>query len=195
MKKRIFLVLTCMILASGIAFAKESYVIDKTHSYIGFSVKHLLITDVKGNFKDFQGEINVNEKKPEKSSVNVTIQASSIYTGDEKRDEHLRSADFFNVKKHPLIKFKSKKIEKKDKGKFLVKGSLEMNGIKKDIEIPVSVTERITDPWGKTRFGANGSIEINRKNWDISWNKTMDRGGLVVGNEVKIELAIEAQEK
>ncbi len=188
-------VLISTFLLSGSGFAADNYKIDNIHSYIGFSVQHLVITKVRGSFGEYSAKITVDEKKPEKSTVELKIETASINTNNEKRDNHLRNSDFFDAKKFPYITFKSKEVVKKGGNNFVVKGPLTMRGKTKNIEIPLEITDRIKDPYGNTKFGVNGSLKIDRQDWGVSWNKTMDKGGLVVGNEVEIELNIEAVKK
>lgn len=171
--------------------AADKYAIDVPHSSVGFSVKHLLISNVKGNFKDFSGTIMFDESDMTKSSVEVTIKAASIDTDNADRDNHLRSEDFFHVEKFPEITFKSSAVNKTDDGYELV-GLLTMHGVTKEVAIPFEFLGKVTGPMGKERLGFEGHVEIDRKDYGITWNKVLDAGGLTVGNEVKIELNIEA---
>jgi polyisoprenoid-binding protein YceI len=173
------------------SMAADKYAFDVPHSSVGFSVKHLLISNVKGNFKDFSGTIMFDEADMSKSSVEVTIKAASIDTDNENRDNHLRSADFFHVEEFPEITFKSRVVNKTDDGFELV-GMLTMHGVTKEVTIPFEFLGKVTGPMGKERLGFEGHTEIDRKDYGITWNKILDSGGLTVGNEVKIELNIEA---
>ena len=185
------LIIAILWLFAGVAFGADKFTIDQTHSSIGFSVKHLVITNVKGSFTDFSGSIMYDSADITKSSVSVTIKAGSIDTNDDARDKHLRSTDFFDVEKYPEITFVSSKIEKTDDG-LIAHGKLTMHGVTKVIAIPFEIAGPIAGPWGKTRMGVEASITIDRKDFGITWNKLLDSGGLTVGNEVKIELNIEA---
>ncbi|MBN2226096.1 MAG: polyisoprenoid-binding protein [candidate division Zixibacteria bacterium] len=178
-------------LFAGVTFGAEKFTIDQTHSSVGFSVKHLVITNVKGSFTNFSGTIMYDAADIAKSSVSVTINAESINTNDEGRDKHLRSADFFEVEKYPEITFVSTKIEKTENG-LVAHGNLTMHGVTKVIAIPFEIAGPIADPWGKSRMGIEASLTIDRKDFGITWNKVLDSGGLTVGNEVKIELNIAA---
>ncbi|UCD17124.1 MAG: polyisoprenoid-binding protein [Candidatus Zixiibacteriota bacterium] len=185
--------LTIIIATAGMAVAAEKYVIDQTHSSVEFSVKHLVITNVKGGFTDFTGSIMFDTADVSRSSVNVTIKSASINTNDDGRDKHLRSEDFFDVEKFPEITFNSTKIEKTEKG-LIAHGNLTMHGVTKNITIPFELTGPITDPWGKKRIGVEAGLTLDRKDYGIKWNKILDNGGLTVSDKVKIELNIEAIE-
>lgn len=176
------------------ASAADSYEIDAAHTTVGFSVAHLVISDVHGKFKTFSGTILVDEQDPAKSSVDVRIEVGSIDTADEKRDEHLRGPDFFDAKKHPQITFKSEKIAKDGKG-FVATGTLTLKGVAKTVSIPFAAAGPIVDPWGKTRRGFKGSLKLNRQDFGVSWSKTLDGGGLMVGDEVTVDLSVEAVKK
>ncbi len=169
----------------------DTYQIDLTHSSVAFSVRHLVINKVKGNYKQFSGTIIYDETDVAKSSVTVTIKTVSINTQDEGRDNHLRGADFFDVENHPEMGFKSKQISKKGDG-FVAVGDFTMRGVTKEISVPFEIVGKITDPWGKTRIGIEASLTLNRQDYGVSWSNAMDNGGLVVGNEIKIELNVEA---
>lgn len=189
-RKLVVSALSVLALAAPV-LAADAYKIDAAHSSVGFSVKHLVITNTKGVFKDFAGSVVYDEKDLAKSSVDVTIQVVSIDTANAKRDEHLRTADFFDAATFPVVTFKSSKVEKADSG-YSMTGTLTMRGVSKEVTFPFSMTGPVQDPWGNTRFGAEGSLTVNRQDYGISWNKTLDNGGLVVGDEVKIELVVEA---
>ncbi len=175
----------------GGAMAADTYKLDLAHTHIGFAVKHMVISTVRGDFKEFEGTIAYDESDITKSSVEVTIKTASINTGNERRDNHLKSAEFFDVEKYPAITFKSKAIKKTDDG-FVAVGDLTIHGVTKEVEVPFQFSGKITDPWGNTRIGAEGALTINRQDFGISWNNKLDNGGLVVGNDVKIEFSLEA---
>ena len=180
-----------LFLATNYALGGDKYVIDQAHSYVGFSVRHMVIANVKGSFADFEGTIVYDEKNIANSSVNVTIKTASINTNDEDRDKHLVSQDFFNVEKFPEMTFRSTKVEKTDDG-YVMYGIVSLLGVEKEIEVQFEMLGKTTDPWGKTRIGFEGQAKLDRKDFGMVWNKTMDAGGLVVGNEVKIDLQVEA---
>lgn len=191
MKKTILtLVFLTGTLLSSEAFADE-YMIDPVHSSVEFSVRHMVIANVKGDFTDFAGTIIYNDSDITRSSVEVGIKTASISTNNAGRDEHLRSADFFYAEKFPEITFESSKVEKGDDGHIL-HGTLTMNGVSHEISIPFEFLGKVLGPDGKKRLGFAGHTELNRKDYGITWNKTLDTGGLAVGDEVKIELNIEA---
>lgn len=195
--KNVLVVAVVVSTLAGAGFAADKYTIDASHSLVGFSVKHLVVTNTKGRFKEVSGTLMYDAKDVAKSSVEVTIPAASITTDNDKRDEHLKSPDFFDVQKHPDITFKSSKIEKKGDS-YLMTGTLTMKGVSKVVEIPVTINGTINDPWGGIRIGAEGSAKVNRQDYGISWNKALDNGGVVVGNDVLIDLQMEfikAQDK
>lgn len=190
--KRILSLLTIMgFFIASQAFSAEKYNIDTSHSEVEFSVKHMVISTVKGNFNDFSGTIMYDEENPANSSVDVTIQAASIDTDNTDRDNHLRNEDFFYVEEYPEITFKSTNVQKTDDG-YIMTGDLTMRGVTKQVDIPFTITGKVVDPWGNIRIGAEGSLSVDRQEYGISWSKTMDAGGLVVSDKVGIELHIEA---
>lgn len=168
----------------------SEYIVDPAHTSVSFSVKHLVISTVKGSFTKFEGKIEYDENEISKWKVSGKIYVESINTNNEDRDKHLKSADFFDVKKYPFITFESKNFAKKDDG-YICKGNLTMHGVSKEIEIPFKILGKIKDPWGKERIGVEASLKLNRQDFGISWSKTLDNGGLVVSNEVQIELSAE----
>jgi polyisoprenoid-binding protein YceI len=173
------------------AFSADKYETDLAHSSVGFSVKHLVISNTRGEFSDFAGTIMLDEKDVTKSSVEVTIKAASVNTHDAKRDNHLRSADFFAVEKYPEIVFKSKKVVKTGEGHSLV-GDLTIRDVTKEVSFPFTLVGPITDPWGNKRIAAQASFTVNRKDFGVSWNKALDGGGWLVGDDVTITLEVEA---
>ena len=180
-----------LVLVAGTIQGAENYTIDKVHSSINFSVRHLLISSVKGRFGDFSGSIALDKDTIENSSTKVTIKTASVDTDNEGRDEHLRNADFFNIEKFPEMSFSSSKVVKR--GSFyIMTGNFTLNGITKEIEIPFELMGPVTGPSGKSHIGAEAELIINRKDYGMTWNKTFDTGGVAVGDEVKIELLIEA---
>lgn len=189
--KTTLLTILAVIMAVGLSFGADKYGIDLAHSYAGFSVKHMVITNVKGNFTDFSGEINYDGSDITKSSVSVTIKAASINTDNDTRDNHLRSSDFLNVEKFPELTFVSTKIEKSGDG-IIMHGNLTMRGVTKEVAIPFEFTGKVTDPQGKERIAFEGSTKINRLDYGVSWSKSLDSGGLVVGDDVRIDLQVEA---
>jgi polyisoprenoid-binding protein YceI len=181
-----------LVVIASVASAGDAYKSDLTHSSVEFSVKHMVISNVKGTFDQFEAVINYDPDNMEKSSVDVSIDVSSIDTRDEKRDGHLKSPDFFDVENHPNITFKSDKIVKKGDG-YAAVGTLTIRGVAKKIELPFQLNGPVQNPWGQTVIGIVINFELNRKDYDVKWNKTMDNGGVVVGDDVKIEINLEAK--
>ena len=171
--------------------AADKYVIDTSHSSVLFSVRHMVISKVKGAFGEYAGTVHYDADDITNSSADVTFKVASINTKDEKRDEHLRSPDFFDAANHPEITFKSKRVEKSGDKTVLV-GDLTMHGVTKEISMPFEITGVITDPWGNTRMGASAELKLNRQDYGVSWSKKLDNGGLVVGDDVEISIDIEA---
>ena len=188
--KSVLLALAAVLFSAGAVFSADKYVIDVAHSDIGFSVKHLGLSNVKGKFKVFSGFIMVDEKNLADCSVEVEIRADSVDTANEKRDAHLKTADFFDTEKFPTLTFKSKKV-KKTKAGYTATGSFTMHGVTKEINIPFTF-QKATDPWKKMRIGVEAGLTINRQDYGVNWSNLMDNGGLVVSDQVRIELAIEA---
>lgn len=168
----------------------SEYVVDLPHTSISFSVKHMVISTVRGSFTRFEGKLIYDEKDISKWKVSGKIYVDSINTNNEDRDKHLMSKDFFDVEKYPFITFESKSF-KKDRDNYICIGTLTMKGVSKEIEIPFKILGKIKDPWGKMRIGVEASLKLNRQDYGISWSNTLDNGGLVVGNEVLIELSAE----
>lgn len=186
---------------AAMAYSAEAtagkYMVDPAHTTVEFSVKHMLITNVKGTFGEFEGTIMLDEKDLTKTSASGTIKVASISTRNDKRDAHLTSADFFDAEKYPEITFDSKTVEKRESGYVMI-GDFTMRGVTKEIEIPFEFLGSIKDPMGTVRIAISASAEINRQDYGVSWNKTLDGGGLIVGDNVKIELeiaAVQATEK
>ena len=164
--------------------------IDPSHSTAEFTVRHMMITNVRGRFGKLEGTVEYDPARPELSKFEATIDASSIDTRDEKRDAHLRSADFFDVEKNPTITFKSTQIKKTGDG-FEALGDLTMHGITKQVTLEIEgPTEETKDPWGNTRIGASAHGKINRKDWGLNWNAALEAGGVLVGETVKISLEV-----
>lgn len=181
--------------AAKVAYAPVpggDYNIDPAHSVIGFAIRHLEINWVEGRFKDFKGTVHFDEKDVTKSSVEFSAKVASIDTGVEPRDKHLRTADFFDVEKFPEMTFKSTRVERKGKDGYVLHGDFTLKGVTKQISLPFNVTGAIKDPWGNTRFGVQAQTKIDRRDYGITWGKALDNGGLDVGNEVAIELRLEA---
>jgi polyisoprenoid-binding protein YceI len=191
MVKRILLVM--VLLSQVYGFGSDHnvvYKVDNVHSSISFAVSHMVVSKTKGEFTDYSVTINEDPKDITKSSVTAVIKAASIDTRNKKRDDHLRSADFFDVEKFPEITFISKKIEKKGNG-FVAYGTFTMHGVSKEIYLPFTISEKIEDPYGNIRVGIESNYKLDRRDYGLKWSRTLDKGGLVVGNGVKIEILLE----
>jgi polyisoprenoid-binding protein YceI len=189
MKNRKALVLMALVALASFAFADE-YKIDKGHSQVGFTAKHLMITNVNGRFTDFSGTITYDAKDVSKSAVSVNIKTASVTTDNTSRDNDLRNSEFLDVAKFPEMTFVSKKVEKRG-GQFVLTGDLTIKGVTKTVEIPFTLSGPVNDPWGNTRIAAEGSTTINRRDYGVTYNATMKDGAAVVGDQVKITLEVE----
>jgi polyisoprenoid-binding protein YceI len=169
----------------------RTYKIDKAHSEVTFQVRHLL-TKVRGRFTDFEGSILYNEANPEQSSVTFTVQAASINTAEPDRDNHLRTADFFDVATFPTLTFQSSRITKRGPETYDVSGTLTMHGVNKELVLPVAHMGKAKDPWGGDRLGFEAEISLNRKDFGLNWNAMLEAGGFLVGDEVKVSIEIQA---
>lgn len=176
---------------SSQALAADTYKIDEAHTTVGFSVKHMVITNVKGTFGEFEGTVEFDEADLTKTSASGTIKVTSIDTDNDRRDGHLRSGDFFDAENHPEIVFASKKVEKRKDGHVMI-GDITIRGVTKEIEVPFEFVGKAKDQGGNDRIGLHATAEINRQDFGVSWSKTLDNGGLVAGDTVKIELDIQA---
>ena len=163
--------------------------IDPVHSLAEFKVKHMMISNVKGQFTDVKGTLVLDEADPTKSRVEAIIDAASINTREAQRDGHLKSADFFHVEKFPTLTFKSTKIARKGDGELAVDGELTIRDVTRKVVFHVEgPTSAAKDPWGNTRIGLSGSTKINRKDFGLNWNTVLETGGILVGDEVTITL-------
>jgi polyisoprenoid-binding protein YceI len=185
------LALVAAFAAAGPASA-ATWVLDTEHSTVGFAVKHMMVTDQKGAFDTFSGTIELDDKDITKSTVNVTIDPASVNTKNKKRDDHLRSPDFFDAAKFPKVTFVSTKVEKAKDGGLLVTGNLTIRDVTKPVTLTVApLSDEFKDPWGGSHRGTTATATINREEFGLTWNKALEKGGFVVGKDVKIELQIE----
>ncbi len=168
-----------------------TYDIDSSHSSVGFKVKHMAISNVKGTFTEFSGTFDFAPGNPQDWSVEATIEISSISTGDTKRDEHLLSPDFFEPEKFPTMVFKSTSIKMEDDEEGEMTGTLTMHGVTLPVTLEIEVGGTVTDPWGNERAGISAEGKFNRQDWGLTYGKVMEGGGLLIGNDVKISLEIE----
>lgn len=165
--------------------------IDPVHSNITFSVDYMVLTEVSGNFKEFSGTLDRDGDDITKSRFNVEIKSASINTENEKRDGHLRSADFFDVAKFPAVTFVTKSIEKLDGNTYTVKGDLTMHGVTKPFAIAAVYAGEAKDPWGKTREGFKGTATVKRSDFGIKYNSVLESGGVLISDDVKIALNVQ----
>jgi len=192
MKCIIALISTVIVLTIPVIASATIWNIDPDHSNVGFKVRHLMVSNVKGSFEKFTGTIDINDKDITKSKVEVTIDTASINTNVQKRDEHLRSADFFDVAKYPTMTFVSKKVAKAGKDSLKVTGDLTLHGVTREVVLDVEpLAMESKDPWGNLRRGTTATTKINRKDFGLVWNKALETGGVAVGEEVLITLEIE----
>lgn len=175
-----------LILSVSFTFAQTTWNFDKSHSKIGFSVTHLVITEVEGNFKEFEGTITTTGDDFENAKIEFSAEISSINTDNEKRDGHLKSDDFFNAEKFPQLKFKSKSFKKIDEKNYKLIGDLTMRDVTKEVELDVKYNGTVNDPWGNTKSGFSLRGEVNRFDYNLKWDKTIETGGFVVGEDVTI---------
>ncbi len=170
--------------------------IDPDHSSFQFKVRHLMVSNVKGDFTKVRGMVTIDEQNIANLKVDITIDAASVNTGHAKRDEHLRSADFFDVTKYPTITFVSKKIERTGANTLKVIGDLIIRGVTKEIAVDIEgPTAEVKDPGGNFRRGATATAKINRQDFGIMWNRVLDTGGVLVGDEVNIYIEVELIKK
>ncbi len=170
------------------------YSVDPAHSHVGFVVRHML-GKVPGEFKDFEGTFQFDEKKPSLSAADFTIKSASISTDNPKRDTHLKSGDFFDAEKYPTLTFKSKKLVPAGHHKYKLMGDLTMHGITHPVTFAVEYMGSMKDPWGSTRASFTANTKVNRKDFNILWNKKLDSGSWLIGDDVMINLDIEAVKK
>jgi polyisoprenoid-binding protein YceI len=190
--KRLISYIMVLALLVPLDLLAATYILDPAHTTIGFKVKHLMIANVKGNFEKFNGTVVIDEKDITKSTVNVAIDIASINTGIGKRDEHLRSGDFFDAVKYPAMTFVSTRVEKAGADRLKVYGNLTIRGVTKPVVLAVDgPTAEIRSPQGVFKRGASATTTINRQDFGVSWNKKLDAGGVVVGDEVQISIEAE----
>lgn len=191
-----FISAVALSLVAGGAFAgPATYTIDKDHSNVGFSVRHLMITDVQGKFKEFEGTFTFDPEKAVVSDATFSADATSIDTSNAKRDDHLRSPDFFDAKKFPKLTLTNSKITKTGKETFKWNADLTMHGVTKPVTFDLVHKGDIKDAWGNQRAGFSAVGKVNRKDFGLTWNKALEGGGVTVGEEVTITLDASAIQK
>ncbi len=174
---------------------KTTWTIDPAHSSVEFAVKHMMFTTVRGRFNDFKGTIRTDEQNPDQSVVEVEIAAASIDTGSADRDAHLKSADFLDVENHPTITFRSRRVEgahRQEGDKFTLTGDLTIRGTTLEVTLDSQFEGIGKDPWGGTRAGSRATGRLDRRDWGLKWNQALETGGVLVANEVRIEIEVQA---
>lgn len=170
----------------------ERYEIDSAHSSLQFSVRHLMVSNVRGTFTGVKGTVLHDVANPSASSVEATIDVNTVNTHDAQRDTHLKSPDFFDVATYPTIAFRSTKVEKKSDDQFAVTGDLTIHGVTKPVILDVTeVSEQTKDPWGNARIGASMKTKLKRSEFGLTWNAALETGGLMIGDDVKLDFEIE----
>ena len=165
--------------------------IDSAHTSVEFAVRHLMITTVKGRFAEVSGAVTTDDNDPARGEVDITINAASIDTREAQRDAHLRSADFFEVEKYPVITFRSTRIEDAKGDRLTLVGDLTMHGVTKEVALDVTSEGRAKDPWGGERAGFTATGKVKRSEFGLTWNQLLETGGLAVGDEIKIAIDVE----
>jgi polyisoprenoid-binding protein YceI len=171
--------------------APGTFVIDPSHSTVGFVARHLMVTKVRGRFTQVEGTVTIAENALE-SGAQATIQTASIATNDEGRDQHLRSADFFDVETYPTITFTSTGLKEAGKGEFVLLGDLTIKGVTRPVELDLEIEGVAGDPWGGERVAFSASTDVDREDWGLTWNVALESGGVLVGKKVKLELEVQA---
>jgi polyisoprenoid-binding protein YceI len=169
-----------------------TYNVDASHTRVGFVARHAMVTKVRGNFADFAGSGYFDAEDPTRSHLELTIQATSINTGNTDRDNHLRSNDFFDMETYPEIRFVSTKVEKVDEDNYEVTGDLTIKDVTKPVTVAFEVSGPVQDPWGNTRIGLEGKSVVNRKDFGVSFNVALETGGLLVSDKINLEFDVAA---
>lgn len=170
----------------------ESYKLDESHTQVGFKIKHLVISTVSGRFNKFEGEFNFDESTGKVEDLKVKIEAASIDTNEPDRDKHLKSVDFFEVEKFPSLTFVGKSVTYSGKKPTEIKGDLTIHGVTKPTTLAVTFNGKTTDPWGNQRIAFEATSKVNRKDFGLKWNKSLDQGGVMIADDVNIVLEGEA---
>lgn len=165
--------------------------IDNAHSLVEFSVRHMMISTARGRFERFSGTVEFNEENPALSSVDVKIETASINTNEPQRDNHLRSADFFESDKYPYMSFKSTRVEKIDETTGRIYGELTIRDVTRPVVLETEYNGQAKSPWGTTSAGFTANAKINRKDWNLNWNKALETGGVLVADDIKIHIELE----
>ncbi len=171
--------------------AAGTYALDPSHSEVGFAVRHVMVAKTRGRFSDFAGTIEIAEN-PLESSVAVTIETASIDTGDEQRDGHLRSGDFFHVEAWPTMTYQSHSVRQVGRGRYIVEGDLTIKDVTQPVPLELTFEGGAADPWGGVRIGFSAKAELDREAFGLTWNQALETGGVLVGKKVSIEIEAEA---
>ncbi len=173
------------------AATTTSYAIDPAHTQVAFAVRHLMISTVRGSFKDVRGTVRVDEADPAGASVEVSINVASIETREPKRDAHLKSADFFEADRFPFMTFRSRRIVGRIDRPFKLIGDLTIRDVTREVVVDVVPEGRVVDPWGGERAGFSATAKVNREDYGLKWNQALEAGGVLVGEEVRISIDVE----
>ncbi len=196
MKRSLLTGLTVFLLSIPMLASGATYQIDPDHSSFQFKVRHMTVSNVTGEFKKVRGVVSIDGNDLTGLKVEVILDAASVNTDNAKRDDHLRTEDFFDVAKYPTITFVSKKVTKVDENRLKVVGDLTIRGVTREVSVDVDgPSPEVKDPYGNIRRGATGTLKINRKDFGMMWHKTLDNGGLVVGDDVNISVEVELVRK
>lgn len=193
--RKINLFLAILVFSAASLSAQTNWSVDKSHSKIGFSVSHLVITDVDGFFKDYEAKVTTNGDDFSTANIEFTVNTASIFTDNEGRDKHLRSDDFFNAEKFPKMTFKGKSMRKVSDNRFKLVGDLTIRDVTKQVELDVRYNGMVKDPWGNTKAGFKVTGEINRFDYNLKWNTAIETGALVVGREVELIIDLQLVKK
>jgi polyisoprenoid-binding protein YceI len=167
---------------------KQVYEVDPYHTSVEFAGKHMMVTTVRGRFREFTGQVEVEDDDPTTAVVRFTIKTASLDTGVDQRDQHLRSADFFDVEKYPEIRYRSTSVERLGQNRYRVIGDLTIRDQTRPVSLEVEVEERFTDPYGNQRVGVSATGKLNRRDWGLTWNQVLEAGRLLVGDQIKLEV-------
>jgi len=189
--KNINKLIVALVLLSTTLFGQTKWNFDKSHSVVGFNVTHMLISETDGNFQDYEGSVVSSNDDFQNAVIAFEAKTTSIFTDNEKRDNHLRSEDFFNAEKFPTLSFKSKSLTKISGKNYSLVGDLTIKGITKEVSLDVKYNGTVKDPWGNTRAGFKISGGIDRFDFGLTWNTVLEAGGLVVSKEVEMDIKIE----
>ena len=191
MKSLVSTLLVMLLFTSLLVSAETKYAIDPSHTSVDFTVSHMVISSVTGKFKEVSGSLTAKGDDFTDARIDVLIPAKSINTENEKRDQHLRGADFFDVEKFPDVKFKSVSVKKTADNTYIISGDLTMHGVTKTVDLKTTFKGSVKSPWGQTVVAFKATTVLPRKEWGLSWNKAMEAGGVLVGEDVELTLNVE----